>query len=260
MKKAAQTLHENRDRYLLSVKNLKKTFCLHLLKDLKVEAVRSISFTLQDGEFGVLSGLSGSGKSTILKCIFRNYLPTSGSIKYRYADYSLVDLAGCCERKVLKIRQREIACVTQFFRCAPRVPTEEVVAYPRMAQGVSPKEAVEEARELLNCFAVPEKLWKAYPVTFSGGEQQRVNLARAIIQSPRLLLLDEPTASLDDQAVERFLLALENIREKGATCLGVFHNQNMVYSLATQVIDVRTSSRLQSEGAKITHFRGFLKS
>lgn len=255
MKKAAQTLSENGNRYLLSVKNLKKTFCLYLLKDLKVEAVRSISFTLQDGEFGVLSGSSGSGKSTILKCIFRTYLPTSGSIKYRCADYSLVDLAGCCERKVLRIRQREIACVTQFLRCAPRVPAEEVVAYPRMAQGMSREEAIAEARELLDCFAIPEKLWKAYPITFSGGEQQRVNLARAIIQSPRLLLLDEPTASLDGHAVERFLIALENIREKGTTCLGIFHNQDAINSLATQVIDVRSLNGLQLEEAKFTPFR-----
>jgi len=240
MKEETKRPHNN---CLLSVENLEKTFCLHLLKRIKVEAIQSLSFQLRQGEFGVIVGPNGAGKSTVLKCIYRTYLPTGGAIKYRCADNTIVDLATCSEQMVVEIRKTEIAHVTQFFRCAPRVPTEEVVAYPRMAQGISQKEAVEEARELLKRFAIPEKLWRAYPVTFSGGEQQKINLARAIIQKPRLLLLDEPTASLDARAVERFLAVLESIRKKGTTCLGIFHDLEMIYPFTTQLIDVQGAKR-----------------
>ena len=255
MKRKTKSLYNNPNGCLLSVENLEKTFCLHLLKGIRVEAVQSLSFQLQQGEFGVLVGPSGAGKTTVLKCIYRTYLPTGGTIRYQCSDNSIVDLATCSEQMVLEIRKTEIAHVTQFLRCAPRVPAEEVVSYPRMTQGISQKEAVEEARELLQRFAIPEKLWQAYPITFSGGEQQRINLARAIVQRPRLLLLDEPTASLDSRAIERFLAALESIRKKGTTCLGIFHNQDMVRSLATQVIEVRPLSGVYIDRAEITHFR-----
>jgi len=223
---------------LLSVEGLEKTFCLHLLEGMRVEAVQGLSFELKEGDFGVLSGPSGAGKTSVLKCIYRTYVPTGGAVRYRLADNNLVDLAACSEQVILEIRKREIACVPQFFRCAPRVPAEQVVAFARSAQGVSQRKAMDEARAFLRDFAIPEKLWKAYPVTFSGGEQQRVNLARAMVQGPRLLLLDEPTASLDERSVDRFLTALESIRGQGTTCLGIFHNQDMVRSLATQVIEV----------------------
>jgi alpha-D-ribose 1-methylphosphonate 5-triphosphate synthase subunit PhnL len=221
---------------LLSVARLKKIFHLHLQDELLVEPIEDLSFRLKEQEFGVITGPSGAGKTTVLKCIYRSYLPTSGAIHYRLANGSWVDLATCPERDVLEVRKREIALVTQFFRCAPRVPTEEVVASPRVAQGVGREEAVEESRTLLRRFNVPEKLWRAYPVTFSGGEQQRVNLARAIVQKPRLLLLDEPTASLDEKSVHAFLQALEDVRRHDTTCLAVFHNQELIRTLATQVI------------------------
>jgi len=235
----AQKPRETLGDSLLSVENLEKTFRLHLLGGIRVEAVQPLSFKLREREFGVLAGPSGAGKTSVLKCIYRTYLPTGGTIRYRRADNGVVDMATCPEQTILEIRKKEIACVTQFFRCAPRVSAEQVVAFARAAQGASQEEALEEARVFLRAFAIPEKLWKAYPVTFSGGEQQRVNLARAMVQGPRMLLLDEPTASLDARAVERFLAALESIRGQGTTCLGIFHNQDMVRSLATEVIEVK---------------------
>jgi alpha-D-ribose 1-methylphosphonate 5-triphosphate synthase subunit PhnL len=201
-----------------------------------VEPITDLSFRLKEREFGVITGPSGAGKTTVLKCIYRSYLPTNGAINYRLANGSWVDLATCPERDVLEVRKWEIALVTQFFRCAPRVPTEEVVASPRVAQGVEREAAVEESRTLLRRFKIPEKLWRAYPVTFSGGEQQRINLARAIVQKPRLLLLDEPTASLDERSVHAFLQALEDVRRRATTCLAIFHDQKLINHLATQVV------------------------
>jgi len=221
---------------LLSVEHLRKRFCLHLLDKLLVEPIEDLSFRLKEGEFGVIAGPSGAGKTTVLKCIYRSYLPSGGSIYYRLVKGSWVDLATCPEREVLEIRKREIALVTQFFQCAPRIPAEEVVARPRLEQGKKHEEAVEEARDLLRRFKIPEKLWKAYPVTFSGGEQQRVNLARAIVQKPRLLLLDEPTASLDEKSMHSFLQALDEVRQHDTTCLAIFHDQTLISTLATQLI------------------------
>ena len=235
------TVQEN--GVLLSVEDLHKHFRLHLLGGLLVEPVRGISFRLNEGEFGVISGPSGVGKTTILKCIFRSYLPSSGAIRYRNAHGSWTDLATCPERDVIEIRRTEFAYVTQFLRCAPRVVAEEVVARARIEQGHPHDEAIDEARSLLRRFKIPEKLWGAFPITFSGGEQQRVNLARAIIKKPRLLMLDEPTASLDAQSVESFLEALEEVRRQNTTCLSIFHDKKMIQTLATHVI------RLEQNGA-----------
>jgi len=223
---------------LLSVVDLRKTFELHLLGGMRMVVLDGVSFDVEEGEFGIIAGPSGSGKTTVLKCIYRSYLPTGGAIYYRLAGGKCLDLARCPERDVIDIRRREIACVTQFLRCAPRVPAEEIVASPRIGQGVDRTVALEEARDLLKRFRIPEKLWMAYPVTFSGGEQQRVNLARAIIQRPRLLLLDEPTASLDTDAIHLFLEALQEVRRKGTTCLAVFHDQLLVNTLATRLIEL----------------------
>jgi alpha-D-ribose 1-methylphosphonate 5-triphosphate synthase subunit PhnL len=226
------------DEVLLSVEGLCKSFDLHLLEGMRLEVIRDISFRLTAGEFGVLAGPSGSGKSTVLKCIFGTYAATSGRIRYRQGCGQWVDLAGCQARQVIELRRREMSCVTQFLRCAPRVAAEGVVAATAVAQGVQPAKAFDEARELLGRFRIPERLWRAYPVTFSGGEQQRVNLARAFIQKPRLLLLDEPTASLDRRAVEQFLEALGEVRRSGTTCLAVFHDRRMIRELASQVIEL----------------------
>lgn len=226
------------DRVILAVERLSKSFELHLLGGMQIQAIQELSFHLEEGDFGVLSGPSGTGKTTVLKCIHRSYLATGGAILYRASRGDWVDLAICSERDILELRRLEIACVTQFLRCAPRVPAEQVVASPRILQGIAPETALEEARELLKRFRVPEKLWRAYPVTFSGGEQQRVNLARAIVQKPRLLLLDEPTASLDGVAVRLFVDALREVRRGGTTCLAVFHDHGLMDELGTQIIEM----------------------
>jgi alpha-D-ribose 1-methylphosphonate 5-triphosphate synthase subunit PhnL len=223
---------------LLEVEQLSKCFCLHLLGAMPLPVLGRLNFRIREGDFAVISGPSGSGKSTVLKCVYRSYLPTSGAVYYRCADGVWLDLVQCSEQQMLALRRSEIGYVTQFLRCAPRVAAEQVVAGPRMILGGSRSVALDEARNLLQRFRIPEKLWKAFPVTFSGGEQQRINLARAIIQKPRLLLLDEPTASLDPRAVECFLEALEEVRQQGTTCLGIFHDRSLIDRFATQVVEM----------------------
>lgn len=245
---------------LLRVENLSKRFCLHLLGRLSVEALGGLSFQLREGDFGVLRGPSGAGKSTVLKCIYGTYLPSAGIVSYRRADGTRIDLARCPEQEILRLRRQEIGYVSQFLRCAPRIPAEAIVAAPRMGMGDPAPDALNTARSLLRRLGVPERLWRAYPASFSGGEQQRVNLARALILRPRLLLLDEPTASLDAGATEHFLEVLDGARIGGTTCLGVFHDSKMIHRLATRIIEVRPPglgdegrATLLPEGADPSH-------
>jgi alpha-D-ribose 1-methylphosphonate 5-triphosphate synthase subunit PhnL len=235
-------------RLLLAVEQLGKRFCLHMLGAMALPVLHGFSFQVREGDFAVLSGPSGSGKSTVLKCIYRSYLATEGSIYFRCADDTWLDIVQCDEQQILSLRQHEIGYVSQFLRCAPRVAAEEVVASPRIAQTGSPAEAKEEARALLRRFRIPEKLWKAFPVSFSGGEQQRINLARAIIQKPRLLLLDEPTASLDHRAIEAFWEALEEVRQNGTTCLAIFHDRVLIDRFATRVVALNGHSNGNGDG------------
>jgi alpha-D-ribose 1-methylphosphonate 5-triphosphate synthase subunit PhnL len=221
---------------ILLVRNLKKTFTMHLLASLKVEALNGLSFELEEGDFGVLVGPSGVGKSTVLQCIFRTYKPSSGEILYLTREGQWVDLARCEERNVLELRRDEISYVTQFLHCPPRVPAEFVVAAPCVLQGRPVDQAVGEAREMLRRLRVPEKLWKAYPMTFSGGERQRVNLARAFISKPKLLLMDEPTASLDAKAIESVIEVLEDMKKENTTVLAVFHDKGPIEPLVTRVV------------------------
>ncbi len=227
---------------VLSVRNLKKTFKIHLLGELTVNTIESFSFDLDEGDFAVLVGPSGIGKSTVLNCIFRTYLVTGGNIIYSARDGSRFDLASCDERTIMRLRNTEMAYVTQFLHCQPRMAAELVVAAPRVAQGLSLEQALEEARELMERLAIPRELWCAFPATFSGGERQRVNLARALISKPRLLLMDEPTASLDPSSIARVLDILKEMKQKGTTFLSVFHDLGPVRSLVTKVIPLASAS------------------
>lgn len=210
---------------ILRVENLCKNFTLHMLDGKTIMGCRNISFAVEEGTFLGIFGPSGSGKSTILKCIYRTYLPSSGSIRYLSRRYGKVDLARVPERQVLVLRQ-EIGYVSQFLRIMPRVSAVDVVAERLWQQGTDQEEARRTAREYLARLGVARELWDAYPVTFSGGEQQRVNLARALITRPRLLLLDEPTASLDINTKNTVLGLLQELKESGTGMVGIFHDIN----------------------------------
>lgn len=227
----------------LSVENLYKTFEMHVLSDKRVHGLDDISFTVEDGEFLAIVGESGSGKSSLLKCIYRTYEPTSGSIIYHDTDDE-VDLVTCDQREILRLRDDAIGYTSQFLTEIPRVPAVDVVSRPLREQGVAVETARERAEELLSRLQLPEELWEAYPATFSGGERQRVNLAQALAPDPDLLLLDEPTSALDPETREAAIALLRDALADGTTVVGVFHNAEVVDAVADRVV-VLDQARLE---------------
>lgn len=235
------------DTPILSVRNLTKTITLHILDGAAVEPFRDVTFDVAAGEFVVVVGPSGSGKSSIVKTVHRTYLATGGEAWFRRDDGSLVDLVSTSDRTVVQLRRREIGFVPQFLKVEPRVPALDVVAGPLMRRGVDEEEARTRARELLEALDVPLRLWGSYPTLFSGGEQQRMNIARALIGGPRLLLADEPTSALDAANTGRVVELLLQARQRGVTILGVFHDIDLIERLADRVIVMRNGN-MAAEG------------
>ena len=227
---------------MIKIENLSKTFNLHILNDKELCAFNKISFELDEGEFLGLSGPSGAGKSSILKCIYRTYLPTGGHIWYDSTAMGKVDLASATEHDVLKLRSQEIGYVSQFLKVIPRVPALDIVAEPLLRAGTPPESARKQAANLLRRLNIPDRLFDAYPSTFSGGEQQRINIARAIIWKPRLLLLDEPTASLDRQSAEIVIEELRAMRDQGTAMIGILHDWELMASIADRVYPLQEVS------------------
>ena len=220
---------------VLTVENLSKTFDMHVLGDKQVVGLDDVSFDVENGEFLAVVGESGSGKSSLLKCIYRTYEPSSGTVVYHGADED-VDLASCDDREVIGLREDAIGYTSQFLDEIPRVPAVDVVARPLREQGLPMDDAREHAEMLLSRLQLPEELWDAYPATFSGGERQRVNLAQAIAPKPALLLLDEPTSALDPETRQAAIDLLEAHLDDGTTVVGVFHNTEVVEAVADRVV------------------------
>ena len=228
---------------VLSVDGLCKTFDMHVLGDTQVVGLDDVSFAVEEGEFLAVVGESGSGKSSLLKCLYRTYDPSSGTVVYHGPDGD-VDLAACSDRTVIDLRGDAIGYTSQFLDEIPRVPAVDVVARPLVEGGVDREDARETARELLAALSVPEALWRAYPATFSGGERQRVNLAQAIAPQPDLLLLDEPTSALDAGTRRAAIDLLSTFLGPGTTVIGVFHDADVVDAVADRVL-VLEDGRLQ---------------
>jgi alpha-D-ribose 1-methylphosphonate 5-triphosphate synthase subunit PhnL len=224
---------------MLQVIKLAKTFVLHVLGGKRLEAFENVSFRVETGRFLGISGPSGSGKSSILKCINRTYLATAGEVRYE-TDKGPVDLAVIPEQQMIALRRHEIASVSQFLRVLPRVAALDVVAEPLYMQGITRDAGQRMARELLRKLNIPDHLHDAYPSTFSGGEQQRINIARSVIRRPRLLLLDEPTASLDKDSEARVLHILEELKSQGTAMIGIFHDSVVMQSIADQIYYLKT--------------------
>ncbi|WP_129114682.1 phosphonate C-P lyase system protein PhnL [Halegenticoccus tardaugens] len=223
---------------LLSVRNLTKRFELHAAGGTRVVGLDGVDLDIREGEFLAVVGESGSGKSSLLKCIYRTYDPTAGSVRFAH-DGGSVDLATCSEREVLALRGGEIGYASQFLHEIPRVPAVDVVARP-LREGGAPREAARErAHDLLRRLRLPEELFEAYPATFSGGERQRVNLARAVGPRPRLLLLDEPTSALDPETRAAALDLLDSYLDEGTAIVGVFHDRAVVARIADRVAELR---------------------
>jgi len=214
---------------LLDVQHFTKQFYVHHLGR-AIPSFYDLSFTLDEGQFLLVTGANGVGKSTLLRCLYRTYLPSSGSAIY-HSQHGPIDLAHAADVDVMLLRREELGFVTQFLRPRPRVSALDLVAEPLLISGTPLDDARAAAEELLSDFGVRPELWAAYPSTFSGGEQQRVNLARALIAPRRLLLLDEPTASLDAAARASLTRRLAELKTLGVTMIGVFHYPQEIQAL-----------------------------
>ena len=222
---------------LLRATNLHKAFTLHNQGGLQLPVLAGVDLAVAAGECVALNGPSGVGKSTLLRVLYGNYVVQQGNILVRHLG-DVVDVADAAPRLVLEIRRRTLGSVSQFLRVIPRVGTLDLVTEPLRRLGVEAVDAREPAEHLLERLAIPRRLWHLPPATFSGGEQQRVNIARGLIADRPILLLDEPTASLDAQ--NRAVVA-DLVREKlraGAGVLGIFHDSEMRDAVATRVVDV----------------------
>jgi alpha-D-ribose 1-methylphosphonate 5-triphosphate synthase subunit PhnL len=220
----------------LKVESLSKSFDLHMLGGRRIWALGDVSFAVRRGEFLGVVGRSGSGKSSLLRCLYRRYLPTSGSMLYYSEGGEATDLAVADDRVVLRLRREELGYVSQFLQAIPRTPARDVVAEPLVVRGASPEAARERSQEMLASLGLVGDLQEAYPATMSGGEQQRVNLARALVARPRLLLLDEPTGALDPETRELAVAAIKELKEGGTTMIGVFHDPGTLGALADRVL------------------------
>ena len=221
----------------LSVKNLAKTFTMHLRDGVVLPVVDNVNFDVQPGECVVLGGPSGAGKSSILKMVYGNYGVDAGTIVLRHHG-ERVDLASADPRTVLTLRRDSIGYVSQFLRTVPRVSALDVVAEPLVIRGVERELAQGRARDLLARLNLPERLWSLPPATFSGGEQQRVNIARGFITDHPVLLLDEPTASLDATNRAVVVAMIAEKKAAGVAQLGIFHDEEVREQVADRILDV----------------------
>lgn len=221
----------------LTLTDVTKTFTMHLQGGLRLPVLRNVTFAAEPGQCLVLTGPSGAGKSSVLKLIYGNYRCDEGHILVSSGG-SAVDIASAAPREILSVRQRALGYVTQFLRAVPRVSALDIVAEPLMTKGVARDEATARAAAMLRRFNVPERLWSLPPSTFSGGEQQRINLARGLLPEHPILLLDEPTASLD---ANNRAVVVDIIRERkaqGAAIVAIVHDDAVREDIADVAVDV----------------------
>ncbi|HWQ61214.1 MAG TPA: ATP-binding cassette domain-containing protein [Negativicutes bacterium] len=234
---------------MLSVSRLTKEFILHLMGGKVITACREISFSVARGELLAIVGPSGSGKSTIVKCIYQNYEPTSGDITYfRGGDREAVNLGKADTEAMLALRNKDIGYVPQHFTVIPRVPVLDITAEPMLKVGLEKEEAYRKAGEYLEEIGINKQLFDVYPAILSGGQKQRINILRAVVREPDLLLVDEPTASLDVESAEIVENLLMSLKKKGTTIIGVFHDPRMVKRIADKVLHVRDGRVVARDG------------
>jgi alpha-D-ribose 1-methylphosphonate 5-triphosphate synthase subunit PhnL len=215
---------------MLAIEGLGKAFTVHQLGK-RIKACEGVDIRVAAGEFVGITGRSGSGKSTILKLIYRSYLPQAGRAVYLSERFGEIDLFRASERQVIYLRRREIGYVSQFLDLAPRTTAREAIERAALEVGMGSALAREGCERMLRHFELAEELWDGYVGTFSGGEKLRLNIARAMIKSPRLLLLDEPTASLDDHSKGKVRELMEKMKSGGTTMLGIFHDLRFMEGL-----------------------------
>ncbi|SNB66017.1 alpha-D-ribose 1-methylphosphonate 5-triphosphate synthase subunit PhnL [Arboricoccus pini] len=223
---------------VLTFVDVGKAFTLHLQGSADLPVVSGVTFDLHEGECVALGGPSGIGKSSLLKMAYGNYRCSEGHILF-HAEAAIVDIPHASPHAMLALRRKNIGYVSQFLRVIPRVPTLQIVEAAGVEGGLDESAAKNRARDLLSRLNVPDRLWSLPPATFSGGEQQRVNIARGLCAERRLLLLDEPTASLDAANGAVVVDIVKDMKRRGTAVLGIFHDDAVRTSLVDRVIDMR---------------------
>lgn len=222
---------------LLQTTQLSKTFTLHGRGGLSLPVFSGIDLQVAAGECLALTGHSGSGKSSLLRCLYGNYGASTGEVRVRH-DGAWVTLSAAEPREVLEVRRRTLGYVSQFLRVIPRVSTLDIVAEPLRRLGVAAGDARDQAAQWLTRLNLQERLWHLPPATFSGGEQQRVNIAHGLIAAQPVLLLDEPTASLDADNRRVVVELIHAARARGAAIVGIFHDDEVREAVASRCFDV----------------------
>jgi len=232
---------------VLRVCGLYKQFVLHNIDGRTVVALHGVDLDVFGGEHVALAGSSGAGKSSLLRCIYRTYLPTTGSVALRLSDGRNVTLTGLGDRAMNRLRGRELGYVSQFLRAEPRRGALDIVARAGVHRGMAWDDAREAAAVSLRRLNIDEALWDVYATVLSGGEKQRVNLAAGTISPPRLLLLDEPVSALDPANREAALDLIADLTDHGVAVLAVFHDLDAMARLATRVVLMR-DGRIADQG------------
>lgn len=222
---------------LLRTEGLAKAFTLHLQGGTRIPVLGGVDLSVKAGECVALSGPSGAGKSTLMRCLYGNYGAGSGRILLAHQGAEL-DLANADPRAVIEARRQTIGYVSQFLRVIPRVSTRDIVADPMIAHSLAREDALVRASSLLDRLNLPERLHSLPPATFSGGEQQRVNLARGFGPRYPVLLLDEPTASLDAGNRAIVIGLIHEAKQAGAAIIGIFHDTEVREAVADRVFTV----------------------
>ena len=218
---------------MIQIKNLNKSFQLYNQNDTNINVFKNINFRVKKGEVVALTGNSGTGKSTLLKLIYGSYVISKGDVLI-----SDINIRKSSPRDILKLRKNKLGYVSQFLRVVPRVPTIDVVIEPLLEIGCEKKIAIKKAQEILERLNIPKNLWNLSPLTFSGGEQQRVNIARGFIHNYPYLLLDEPTASLDQNNKNVVLDLIEKAKLNGSAIIGIFHDETARNKVATREVNL----------------------
>ncbi|MBN1227830.1 MAG: phosphonate C-P lyase system protein PhnL [Deltaproteobacteria bacterium] len=231
-------------KWVINVDNLSKSFFLYTQGEATISVFSNFCLQLKQGESIALVGPSGVGKSTVLRILYGNYKTASGRILIRH-NGDVLDMAEADPHMILHIRKWTIGYVSQFLRIIPRVPTIEVVMEPLKVRGVSEKEACLRAEELLRRLRIPERLWSLSPTTFSGGEKQRINIARGFIAEYPVMLLDEPTASLDPANSETVVAVIKEAVAKGTSVIGIFHDKNVRNRISSRCVKIKAVSHFK---------------
>ncbi len=223
----------------LEVKNLNKSFKVYTRGGIEVKGFEDINLEVKKGEFLSLFGPSGAGKSSILKTLFRTYTTTSGNIIFHKDDGSTIDISSATESQILSLRKNEIGYVSQFLQILPRISAVDIVSEQLIVKGESEQVARSKAKELLDFLSIREELFDLSPLTFSGGEQQRVNIAKGIIAPKSLLLLDEPTASLDKTNTMKVVEKLKILKTQGVSMVGIFHDLEAMEIISDSIYELK---------------------